>query len=49
MLSQSYMPAQEQHILINPINDSVWFEYTGNTIKTPDMWFRINSLKRFKK
>ena len=49
MLSQSYMPAQETHILINPENGGVWYtldEYKD--IETPEWTFTVNQLKRFK-
>ncbi|MDA9107177.1 DUF4846 domain-containing protein [Flavobacteriaceae bacterium] len=49
MLAQSYMPAQENQILINPQNGSVW--YTLDEFKdiiTPQYLFTVNQLKRFK-
>jgi hypothetical protein len=49
MLSQSYMPAQETHILINPQNGSVWYTLDEfNDIVTPEWSFTVNELKRFK-
>ena len=49
MLSQSYMPAQENHILINPLNNGVWFKISSSTkvIKTPEYTFYSNELRRF--
>jgi len=52
MLAQSYMPAQNIHILQNPNNSklSPWYsvsDLTGDLI-TPEWVFEINQLKRFK-
>ena len=49
MLSQSYMPAQENHILINPRDDQVWYEIGSSTkvIQTPEFTFHSNELRRF--
>jgi len=46
MLSQSFMPAQDHHILINTENNTVWF----NIDEVPNIgfWFTENNLKRFK-
>ena len=50
LLIQSYMPAQEIQVLINPDNPglSPWYllEDTGK-IDTPEWDFTINDLKRF--
>jgi hypothetical protein len=50
MLAQSYMPAQETQILINP-NDSTnspWYSFNESTdIITPEWNFTINDLRRF--
>jgi hypothetical protein len=50
MLSQSYMPAQETQILINP-NDSTnspWYSFNESTdIITPEWNFTINDIRRF--
>lgn len=50
MLAQSYMPAQEVQILVNP-NDgeiSPWYSSEiGNVLKTPEWSFDGGSLKRF--
>ena len=50
MLAQSYMPAQEIHVLKNPSEDelTVWFELNENeTIRTPERTFTKNDLKSF--
>ena len=48
LLSQSYMPAQEIHVVINPGDPSLspWYP-VGNTpvIETPEWTFSINQLK----
>ena len=49
MLAQSFMPAQEQHILINPKNNTVWYSLdNSDIINTPEFVFQSNELKRFK-
>jgi len=51
MLAQSYMPAQEIHILRNPEDDdlSPWYAITGSeTIRTPEWTFVTSDLKRFR-
>jgi len=51
LLAQSYMPAQEIHILKNPSNSdqSPWYfvEEIGNQIISPEWLFNKNDLKRF--
>jgi len=49
MLAQSFMPAQEQHILLNPETGDVWYELAGDYVETPE-WkpFLYSDLKRFK-
>ena len=50
LLSQSYMPAQDIHILLNPAdkNLSPWYEVTDNDlIETPEYIFTKNELKRW--
>lgn len=51
LLSQSYMPAQSIHILVNP-NDSKmspWYALEPNqSLTTPEWDFPVNSLKRWK-
>ena len=50
LLSQSYMPAQDIHILNNPDNQllSPWYSsnFTGD-LQTPEWTFQKNDLKRF--
>ena len=48
LLAQSYMPAQDIHLLINPINDnrSPWYELNDEElIQTPEYTFRKEELK----
>ncbi len=49
MLSQSYMPAQENQILINPQDYGVWYEIDASTevIQTPEWTFYNYELRRF--
>lgn len=50
MLAQSYMPAQEIHILINPADETSapWYEVNdAETIITPEYIFNKNELKRW--
>jgi Domain of unknown function (4846) len=50
MLAQSYMPAQEMQILINPASasTSVWYSFDeGEDIITPEWDFTIHNLRRF--
>ena len=50
MLAQSYMPAQDIHVLKNPMNTdlSPWYEANGdNIIQTPEYTFTKNELKRW--
>jgi hypothetical protein len=51
MLSQSYMPAQDMHIVINPMDTALspWYEVTDDKeITTPGWVFEKNQLKRWK-
>ena len=49
MLAQSYMPAQEQHILLNPKNNTVWYNLENlDIVYTPEFTFESNQLRRFK-
>jgi len=49
MLAQSFMPAQEQHILLNPKNNTVWYKLdSSDIISTPEYIFESNQLRRFK-
>ena len=51
LLAQSYMPAQETHILKNPMNRdlSPWYALNlkNKTIETPEWEFKAEDLKRF--
>ncbi len=50
LLAQSYMPAQDIHILVNPMNDklSPWYEVNDDQIiKTPEYSFFKNQLKQW--
>ena len=50
LLAQSYMPAQDIHVLVNPINESLspWYKVTDETvIKTPEYDFTKYELKRW--
>ena len=50
MLAQSYMPAQEIHILINPVNDTLspWYQIPADGILyTPEWTFELEELKSF--
>ena len=52
ILAQSYMPAQDIHIVINPENDEIspWFEADASAkhIITPEWNFTIDNIMRFK-
>jgi hypothetical protein len=50
MLAQSYMPAQDIHILKNPaVSDSPWYALEAEgAIETPEWTFQQTELKRFK-
>ncbi|MFH1529450.1 MAG: DUF4846 domain-containing protein [Pseudomonadota bacterium] len=50
LLAQSYMPAQEIHVLRNPVDPekSPWFSaWFGATLVTPEWTFDAKNLKRF--
>lgn len=49
LLAQSYMPAQEIHILKNPMNEvqSPWYSNTAPEIITPEWRFERGDLKKF--
>jgi hypothetical protein len=49
LLAQSYMPAQEIQLLINPNNASLspWYELKDETIETPEWTFEPMDLRRF--
>lgn len=47
LLAQSYMPAQDIHVLKNP-EGGVWYDLNfGNELNTPEWNFSKNDLKRF--
>ena len=51
LLAQSYMPAQDMHIVINPINPTLspWYEVANDAeITTPGWIFGSKQLKRWK-
>lgn len=51
LLAQSYMPAQETHILVNPSDKklSPWYNAkSGDEIGTPEWYFYKSDLRRFK-
>jgi Domain of unknown function (4846) len=50
LLAQSYMPAQDIHIVINPTDKilSPWYKVAGNTIiETPEWVFKTSQLKKW--
>ena len=50
MLAQSYMPAQQTQILINPNNKElgVWYSLKGkDELITPEWNFSVNQLRSF--
>ncbi len=49
MLSQSYMPAQEIHILKNPENETLspWYSLKTTELETPEWTFAWSDLRRF--
>lgn len=50
LLAQSYMPAQDIHILVNPADQSLspWYsEDFGNELVTPEWVFKRTALRRF--
>lgn len=52
MIAQSYMPAQEMHVLLNPNptenTNSPWYETEfGSSLQTPEWEFEASDLKRF--
>lgn len=49
LLAQSYMPAQEIQILLNPVNKKIspWFQLQSGNIQTPEWNFTSTDLKRF--
>jgi hypothetical protein len=48
LLVQSYMPAQEIHVLRNPATGLPWFEAEpGAPLETPEWTFPPDALRRF--
>lgn len=49
LLAQSYMPAQEIHILKNPNNENIspWYNLNEAKIKTPEWTFDSSDLRKF--
>ena len=49
LLAQSYMPAQQVHILKNPTDPdlSPWYRYRPGALRTPEWQFAAGTLKRF--
>lgn len=48
LLAQSYMPAQQIHVLRNPTSDSPWYPARGEgRLDTPEWRFRYEDLRRF--
>lgn len=50
MLAQSYMPAQQTQILINPLDETMspWYSLAGvDQLRTPEWTFSLDRLKRF--
>ncbi len=49
IIAQSYMPAQELQILLNPINIGLgpWYTLEGEEIQTPEWQFGSDNLRRF--
>ncbi|HEY1045498.1 MAG TPA: DUF4846 domain-containing protein, partial [Bacteroidia bacterium] len=46
MLAQSYMPAQETQVLLNPLTGGVWYSAkTEGTIETPEYNFEVSNLR----
>lgn len=49
LLAQSYMPAQDIHILKNPLNSLYpWYHVNGDVIPTPEWIFKRGELMRFR-
>lgn len=50
LLAQSYMPAQETQILINPNNSEIspWYELKEGEVLTPEWTFNSKDLRRFR-
>jgi len=49
LLAQSYMPAQDIHVLNNPLSTTPWYPLSfGNQLSTPEWEFQVTDLKRFR-
>lgn len=50
LLAQSYMPAQETQVLLNPVEKefSPWYSVSNASIATPEWQFEPKDLRRFK-
>ena len=49
MLAQSYMPAQENQILVNQATGGVWYSLDEMSyVDTPEFVFENSQLRRFK-
>ena len=52
LLAQSYMPAQQTQLLINPMDENIspWYSIEGKErLRTPEWTFELNELKTWKK
>ncbi len=48
LLAQSYMPAQDLHVLVNPAGKGPWYPLAfGDTLVTPEWNFTLNDIRRF--
>jgi hypothetical protein len=48
MLAQSYMPAQENQILVNQATGGVWYSLDDMSfVDTPEYTFETSQLRRF--
>ena len=50
MLAQSFMPAQDMHILKNPLSEKIspWYPLAfGSILKTPEWSFTSHNVYRF--
>lgn len=47
LLAQSYMPAQETHILKKNFSNSSWYEVKEGELRTPEWTFHSTDLRRF--
>jgi hypothetical protein len=49
LLAQSYMPAQEIQVLVNPNNATLspWYELKNESLQTPEWDFKPTDLRRF--